>query len=186
MAFAFLVGVVLSQVPRWQVPIPTQAELSELNDDTRDARDMISMAVQSDTLSFSFIFTQNGRVLLGTLILAMFSFGVGALVIPPLTFVLLGYLSGLLLTNGYSPMVLILGIGTHGIIEIPAIILAAGVALALGAVVTRPPKGTTVGHAWITRLGDTIKLAFGLVIPMLIIAALIEAFITPGLVVSLL
>jgi uncharacterized membrane protein SpoIIM required for sporulation/ABC-type transport system involved in multi-copper enzyme maturation permease subunit len=183
---AFIIGAVLSQTPQWQLPIPSQAQLSAMTAETDGARAMMSTAIQSENLSFSFIFTQNSRVLLATLILSIFSFGVAALIIPPLTFVILGYLAGLLLTNGYNIMVLIVGVGTHGILEIPAIMLAASVALALGASVTKPPPGMTVGHAWVMRLGDTLKLTFGVIIPLLLIAALIEAFITPGLVVALL
>ena len=63
---------------------------------------------------------------------------------------------------------------------------ASGAALALGAVVTRPPTGETVGHAWIVMFGTVIKLAFGVVLPLLILAALIEAYITPTLVINLL
>uniref|UniRef100_UPI00397C25CF stage II sporulation protein M n=1 Tax=Salmonella sp. SAL4436 TaxID=3159891 RepID=UPI00397C25CF len=66
------------------------------------------------------------------------------------------------------------------------IILATAAALRLGAVVTRPPKGMTVGQAWTFTLGDTIKIALGLVIPGLLLAAFIEAFITPQVVVRIL
>jgi len=76
-----------------------------------------------------------------------------------------------------------LGLGaaimTHGIVEIPIVVLAAAAALRLGAVVTRLPPGMTVGHAWITALGDTLKIAVGVVIPGLVLAALLEAYITP-------
>ncbi len=186
LSFAFLVGFVFSQFEQWQIPLPPQAEIAEMTSDTSDARETVSLAVQSDSLSFRFIFTQNSRVLLATLLLSVFSFGVAALVIPPITFLLLGYLVGVLLANGYDLSLILFGVGTHGIIEIPTIVLAASVSLALGAVVTRPPQGETVGHAWLTTLGHVIKLVFALIIPGLIIAALIESQITPQVVVALL
>ena len=68
---------------------------------------------------------------------------------------------------------------THGIVEIPVIVLATAAALHLGAVITRPPRGSTVGQAWTMALGDAIKLGLGLIIPGLLIAALLEAYVTP-------
>ena len=59
-------------------------------------------------------------------------------------------------------------------------------ALRLGAVVTKPPRGITVGQAWSMALGDTLKIALGLVLPGLLLAAFIESFITPAVVVAVL
>ena len=183
---AFVVGVIVSLIPQWHLELPSQSALVEATSDNSDARQFISFAAESRAVSFSFIVMQNSRVLLLTLILSLFSFGVMALVIPPITLVLLGYITGTVLSAGYNPMLMIVGILTHGIIEIPVILLAAAVSLAVGSVVTRPPKGSTVGHAWVMMLGATIKLTIGVIIPGLIIAGLIESFITPHLVFSVL
>ncbi|MFW5708690.1 MAG: stage II sporulation protein M [Chloroflexota bacterium] len=181
---AMLIGVVLSQTPRWQLPLPAQSEL--VGGNTTTAEQVVALAVPENVISVGFIFSQNMRVLLLTLLLGTFSFGVAALVIPPLTFLVLGYVGGLILGAGYDPLLLITGIMTHGFIEIPVITIAAASALALGSVVTRPAKGMTVGHAWTTMLGSVIKIWLGLVIPGLIIAAVIEATLTPRLVISIL
>jgi stage II sporulation protein M len=68
---------------------------------------------------------------------------------------------------------------THGIVEIPVIVLATAAALNLGAVITRPPRGSTVGQAWTQALSDAVRLALGLIIPGLLLAALLEAYVTP-------
>lgn len=172
--FAFIVGIVFSQLEQWQLSIPPQ---SDLMDASPQFRGLLTHETQEH--AFRFILQQNSRVLALTLLLATFSFGAAALVIPPLTFALLGYVIGLLATNGYSVQFITSAILTHGIIEIPIIIISASSALALGAVVTRPPKGESVGHAWIVALGNTLKLTLGVVVPGLIIAAFIEAYITP-------
>ncbi len=182
--FAFMVGFFVSFTPQWHLQLPSQEELVEVAN--RDAKQFISYAIETRSLSFMFIFMQNSRVLLATLLLSIFSFGVMALVIPPITLALLGYITGTVLSAGYNPMVLVAGILTHGIIEIPVILLSAAVSLAVGAVVTRPPKGSTVGHAWTVMLGTTLKLIIGVVIPGLILAGLIESFVTPRLVLSIL
>jgi uncharacterized membrane protein SpoIIM required for sporulation/ABC-type transport system involved in multi-copper enzyme maturation permease subunit len=172
--FAFSVGVVFSQQERWQIPTPTQAELAG---STELVEDFLSDFNQSNTMMF--IFWQNSRVLLLTFVASLFTFGVVALIIPPVTFALLGYIIGLLIHNSYSISFIVSIIFTHGVIEIPIILLATSASLALGAAITRPPQGETVGHAWIVRLSGTLKLAIGVIIPGLIIAAFIEAFITP-------
>jgi uncharacterized membrane protein SpoIIM required for sporulation len=66
------------------------------------------------------------------------------------------------------------------------IVLATAMSLKLGAVVTRPPRGMTVGQAWTMTLGDVVKLTLGIIIPGLLLAAAIEAIITPRVVVAVL
>jgi uncharacterized membrane protein SpoIIM required for sporulation len=55
-----------------------------------------------------------------------------------------------------------------------------------GAIITRPPEGLGVWEAWTLGLGELIKIFIGLVIPMLIISAIIEARITPLIVLQVL
>jgi uncharacterized membrane protein SpoIIM required for sporulation/ABC-type transport system involved in multi-copper enzyme maturation permease subunit len=176
---AFFVGVAFGITPDWQIPLPPQAEFDSRTND-------LDNLINTDGGTFTFILMQNGRVLLGVLLLSMFTFGVAALVIPPATFAILGYVTGLVLSAGYDPLFLIVAVFTHGWIEVPTILIASASALALGAVVTRPPRGMTVGRAWLQVLGDVFKLALGVVIPGLIVAAFIEAYITPQLVISVL
>jgi uncharacterized membrane protein SpoIIM required for sporulation len=71
-------------------------------------------------------------------------------------------------------------------VEIPVIIIAIAASVRLGAVMTRPPRGNTVGHAWTVALGDVVKLALGVVIPGLIIAGFLESFVTPEVVLTVL
>ena len=87
---------------------------------------------------------------------------------------------------GYDPMFMLAAVFTHGIVEIPVIILSAAAALRLGAVVTRLPRGVTVGHAWTTALADTIKITVGVILPGLLLAAFLEAFVTPRVVAVIL
>jgi stage II sporulation protein M len=102
-----------------------------------------------------------------------------ALVITPVVYFVLGYIFSQVLIAGFDPAFIVPAILTHGIVEIPVIVLATAAALRLGAVVTRPPQGVTVGHVWTVALGDTVKLWIGLIVPGLVLAAFIEAYITP-------
>jgi uncharacterized membrane protein SpoIIM required for sporulation len=83
---------------------------------------------------------------------------------------------------GMDPLPFVLANLPHGIAETPAIIIAGAAALQLGAVVTRPPQHMTVGEAWIRQLADTIKLGFAVVLPLLIIAGILEVHLTPRVV----
>lgn len=178
---AMVAGTVIGSMPQWQLPIPPQSEFSE---SAGFLTSFINLSAQAEAMSF--IFIQNGRLLLVALILSAFSFGVAGLVLAPLTFFVLGYLSSQLLAAGYDPMLLIGAVMTHGVVEIPVIVIAIAAGLRLGAVVTRLPKGDTVGRAWTVALGDVLKLAAGVVIPGLALAALLEAFLTPRVVLALL
>ena len=122
---------------------------------------------------------QNGRILLGATVLAVFTFGAAALILTPAAYVILGYILSQIVLAGYNPAFMIPAVFTHGIIEIPVIVLATAAALHLGAVVTRPPRGSTVGQAWTLALGDAIRIGLGLIVPGLLIAALLEAYVTP-------
>jgi stage II sporulation protein M len=81
-----------------------------------------------------------------------------------------------------SPLPFIAAILPHGIVEVSALIIAGAAALRLGALVTRPPKNMTVSEAWVRAFADTIKVDLFVVLPMLIIAAMLEVHLTPRVV----
>jgi uncharacterized membrane protein SpoIIM required for sporulation len=61
-------------------------------------------------------------------------------------------------------------------------VIATAGAVRLGAIITRPPEGDGVWDSWLRALADTIKVGIAVVLPMLIVAALIEVYITPNIV----
>jgi uncharacterized membrane protein SpoIIM required for sporulation/ABC-type transport system involved in multi-copper enzyme maturation permease subunit len=131
------------------------------------------------------IWWQNLRVLLLSMVLGVFSLGILGVLPIMASMGLAGYLMGLLNANG-MPAVQYLGfILPHGFIEIPAAILATAAVLQAGAILATPSPGQSVGEVWITALGNWAKLMVGLVIPLLFIAAVVEAWVTPRLVLWL-
>ena len=178
---AFMLGYIFGQNPQYRLPLPEQASLENSMTTLGQFLEVANVKEQA----FLFILWQNGRILLAATILAIFSFGVVALVLTSATFAILGYLLSQWVLAGYPVGFLGAALLTHGVIEIPMIIIATAAALRLGAVITHLPKGTSVGHAWITALGDTIKIGVGVVLPGLLIAAIIEAYITPRVIVAL-
>ncbi len=178
---SLVIGYIIGNLPGWQLGLPSDLPLREAATNLDS-----SVALFFGTDPIIGIFWTNARLLLGALLLSLFTFGVAALILTPLTYLIIGYIAAQLAVSGYSPTILLSALLPHGIIEIPIIIVATAVAFRLGAVITRPPKGGTVGHAWTVALGDAIKIFLGLVLPGLLIAAVVEAFVTPAVVAAVL
>lgn len=177
----FAAGFIVGQLPQWQLNLPSDIDLAGVG---TDFGSLLSIPTQTNTLMF--IVWQNGRILLAALILSIFTFGSASLVITPPVYFILGYIYSQILHAGYDPAFFYVGILTHGVVEIPVIVIATAAALRLGAVVTKLPPGQTVGYAWTLALADTARITLGVIIPGLIVAACIESFITPQLVVAVL
>jgi uncharacterized membrane protein SpoIIM required for sporulation len=175
-ALATLAGVLLADM--FPLAIPPENEIAQAAQEN-SRLGLISSAL--GVINIRFIVWQNLQVFAIAFVLGLFSFGVFNLALISITFGVIGYIIGLTLGAGYSPMFLIISIGTHGWLEIPIIILAGGAAFALGASVSKPIKGTTVGHTWTVYLSTALRLYIGVIVPGLIIAALIESTLTVDL-----
>ena len=125
---------------------------------------------------------QNLRVLFAATILASFTFGVLGLGLVIIPFGILGFILAQVAHAGMDVTPFIAAIVPHGIVEIPAIFISGAVALRLGSIVTRPPEDMTVGEAWLVALGDTIKISVGVIVPMILLAGVLEVVLTPRVV----
>jgi uncharacterized membrane protein SpoIIM required for sporulation len=94
-----------------------------------------------------------------------------------------GYLMALLMGNGLPVWNYAMFVIPHGILEIPAVILATAAVLQSGAVLAAPTPGKSIGQIWLESLADWCKVMVGVVIPLLLIAAMIEAWLTPRIAV---
>lgn len=126
------------------------------------------------------IFWQNLRALLLTLVLGVFSMGI----LSPLpilgTMAITGGLLGIIAAQGGSPLLFLAGlILPHGIIEIPAAMLACAAVLRIGVMFVTPTPGRTVGEVLIATIAEWAKVMIGVVVPLLFIAAIVETWITP-------
>jgi uncharacterized membrane protein SpoIIM required for sporulation len=126
------------------------------------------------------IWWQNVRALLVAMLLGGLSMGILGLLPILATMGILGAVLSILGLSGTSPLVYFAGfILPHGILEIPAAILASAAVLQAGAILATPTPGKTVGEAFITSLGEWAKIMVGVVIPVLFVAAALEAWVTP-------
>ncbi|MBM3128570.1 MAG: hypothetical protein FJ009_08080 [Chloroflexi bacterium] len=126
------------------------------------------------------IFFYNLRSLLGFAALGLFSFGSLACLPMVTTMGLVGFLFGEARLFGAEGIVfLIAALVPHGIVELPAAILATAFALRAGASIIAPPPGVTAGENLLRALADFVKIILFVVLPLLFIAALIEVNVTP-------
>jgi uncharacterized membrane protein SpoIIM required for sporulation/ABC-type transport system involved in multi-copper enzyme maturation permease subunit len=128
------------------------------------------------------IWLHNLRVVGIATLLAIVSFGVLGLLVLMLPLAITGYLAGAAAAAGLSPVVFLAAfIVPHGILEIPALVLAGAAILRLGATLVTPAQGKTIGEAWLVALADWLRVFLALVVPLLLGAAALEVLVTPRL-----
>lgn len=128
------------------------------------------------------VWFQNLRAIFIASVGGFFTFGVLGMLILSLPFALIGYFMASLAQIGISPWTFLGAfILPHALFEVPAILLAGGAILRMGASFAAPARGQTVGEAWLKAVSDWAKVMIGLVMPFLLAAALVEMSITPRL-----
>ncbi|MCB9438608.1 MAG: stage II sporulation protein M [Anaerolineales bacterium] len=173
---SFLMGWYFSTV--WTLPLQDSYDNQIILNNLRDFWEQASR----DPTWVGAAISQNVRVLLVASFLGLFTFGVLAILVVIIPFSILGYILGNITYAGLRVTPFILAIVTHGVFEIPAIVIAGAAALRAGSVITRPPNEMTVGEAWLRAIADMVKLGIGLVLPLLIIAGILEVTVTPRMV----
>jgi uncharacterized membrane protein SpoIIM required for sporulation/ABC-type transport system involved in multi-copper enzyme maturation permease subunit len=165
--------------PRY--PLPGQAlDFGALSQENFDS--IKSLKFLPNFSPWSILFFNLRSLALGA-ILAVFSFGVMATVPIMSTMGIVGYLARQLALAGHNPLPFMLAfILPHGWLELPAVILVSAFALRLGASVIAPPEDLTVSDGLLLALADFIKVVFLVAIPMLVVAAFLEVYLTPQVV----
>jgi len=144
-----------------------------------------TFAGMGQSFSAPFIFTHNLRAVGLILLAGLVSFSVLGTLVYLVNLSTVGILLGVFQLLGYSPVTLTInGLLPHGIFEIPALILASAAMLRIGVVLVTPQMGRSLGEVLLESLADWTKIAIGLVLPLLLIAAVIEAYVTPVLLAS--
>jgi uncharacterized membrane protein SpoIIM required for sporulation len=129
------------------------------------------------------VWLHNLRALMLATLLGIFSFGALGLLVIMLPLVIIGYFMAVLTGIGIAPL-MFLGafVLPHGIVEIPAMIIAGAAILRLGATLAAPAPGKTIGAAFLDALASWTKVFFIVVAPMLLLAAVLEVYLTPTIV----
>ena len=176
---AVIMGVLFAQ----QYPLPPQIfPLRDISADTFANVQKIRLLPQINT---SFIFFNNLRVLILAGLVSVFSFGALTLLLTLVNMGLVSFLIAEVISLGYNPWLFVAAfILPHGIIEIPAVLIGMTFALRMGAALVSPPAGFDLSQGLILNLANFVKILIFLVIPLLLVAAYIEANITPQIVLS--
>jgi ABC-type transport system involved in multi-copper enzyme maturation permease subunit/uncharacterized membrane protein SpoIIM required for sporulation len=126
------------------------------------------------------VWYHNLRAILLATALGIFSYGVLAMVVMMLPFTLIGYFTAASAGAGVSPVLVLLAlVAPHGVLEVPAIVLAGAAILRLGATLATPSRGRTIGETWLVSLADWAKVMLAVVVPLLLGAAALEVLLTP-------
>lgn len=148
----------------------------------KDARQSIGLAQANQHLSAYFIFSNNLRATFLIFLGGIVSFSVLGMLAYLVNVGLVGVVLGVFKLIGYSPTLLFTaGLLPHGIFEIPALMLASAIVLRMGAVLVTPQMGKSMGQVVFELLADWVKIFLGVVVPLLAVAALIEAYVTPSI-----
>ena len=187
---AFALGIAYSQI--YALPLPEIGLDSLQNLDTLPTETEIPglglPSIQFFSLPGVFaIWKHNIATILGATFMSIFTFGVLSTLIIALPFAIIGYVTGVAASAGWPLLLLVAAtILPHGIVEIPAILLAGAATLRLGATLVTPAPGYTIGEALVRAFGDWARLMVALILPLFLIAAVLEIYVTPWVLLQLL
>jgi stage II sporulation protein M len=129
-----------------------------------------------------FLFMNNTRAVTVIFFAGLFSFSVLGILLYMVNIGIIGGLFALFQLLGIQPWPIFLaGVIPHGIFEIPALMIGSAMVLYMGVAIVTPQTGKSMGEVILELLADWTKIFIGIVVPLLAIAALIEAYITPTL-----
>ena len=166
----------VSAVPEL-VDLTSSDSVEKLSERFERSTTMVSFG---QNLSAPYIFTHNVRAVGIILLAGLVSFSVLGMLVYIVNLSTVGALLGVFQLLGYSPVTLTLsGLLPHGIFEVPALILASAAMLRIGVVLVTPQVGRSMGEVVLELLADWTKVVVGLVIPLLLVAAVIETYVTP-------
>lgn len=139
------------------------------------------------TRGWLWVFWNNVRATGLATLLGIFSFGIAAVILLMIPIGIIGYFSGNVILAGQDVMLFLGGlVFPHAVVEVPAAILCGAVVLNIGLAMISPSKGCTLGESFVSALAEWARVVVGLILPLLMIAAAIEVFITPRIAIILL
>ncbi|HEX2916402.1 MAG TPA: stage II sporulation protein M [Chloroflexia bacterium] len=130
-------------------------------------------------VTWQHLFTNNVTSTVISSALSTFTLGLVGIAMLMISLGPIGFVGGFLLQLGANPLPLLLGfILPHGVFELPAAVLGVAAGMRVGLALIAPPRGMTIGQSFQFALVNYLKM-LALVVPLLLIAAIIEANITP-------
>lgn len=186
LAVALIAGVSLWMGYDWiMVNVPqalsktSPENLQKLSDRVREMPDISNL---QESINAPFLFLNNTRAVTLIFFAGLFSFSVLGVLLYMVNIGIIGGLFGLFQLLGIQPWPIFLaGVVPHGVFEIPALMIGSAVVLYMGVAIVTPQTGKSMGEVILELFADWAKIFIGLVVPLLAVAAMIEAYITPTL-----
>jgi uncharacterized membrane protein SpoIIM required for sporulation/ABC-type transport system involved in cytochrome c biogenesis permease component len=139
-----------------------------------------------DLLTTPGLFVHNTRSALLISVLGFFSFGLVGYLGFMLNLGLVGGFMAVFRLIDLSPLlVFAAGILPHGIFEIPGLTLAVAAMLYATVRLVTPEQNHTIGEVFIGAIADWLKIFVAVCIPLFLLAAIVEANITPIILLEL-
>ncbi|RJP50131.1 MAG: hypothetical protein C4557_10180 [Anaerolineaceae bacterium] len=161
------------------VALASPEDIQKLEERVRELPDLSNLR---DHLSASSLFLNNTRAVTVIFLAGMVSFSVLGILFYMINIGLIGGVFALFQLLGIQPLPIFLaGVAPHGVFEIPALMIGSAVVLYIGAALVTPQAGRSMGEVILELLADWAKIFLGLILPLLAVAAVVEAYITPGL-----
>jgi uncharacterized membrane protein SpoIIM required for sporulation len=178
---AWFVGMGLAEVYQFPTEMIDLTQMQLGLDERFGEFDLLSSS------SIPLVWYQNLRaIFLGTM-LSVITFGVLGSLVLVFPFAFLGYFMVPMSTIGIPLWkYLVVFVLPHGVFEIPALIMIGAAILKLGAGLVTPKKGDPISYGVLRSLADWTKIMISVVAPLLLIAAAMEALVTPRLAIMLL
>lgn len=178
---AYFIGFELSK----QFTLPADAlQLDRVGEHMGQAFEQMGMM---SARGWMWILVTNLRALALAAIVGIFSLGVLGVLLIMIPIALTGYIAGnLALANQNAFLFVGALVAPHGVLEVPAALLAGGAILQLGMSLMSPPRGESLGESWLNALAECARISVGIVLPLLVGAAIIEAYLTPRIALLLL
>ncbi|MFN2145724.1 MAG: stage II sporulation protein M [Anaerolineales bacterium] len=133
------------------------------------------------------LWLHNLRAMLMSSAAGMVTFGILGVLILLVPIGLISYLEVPMAAAGVPAWKFLVGLVLpHGLFEIPAILLLGGALLNIGVSLVTPNKGESILDGLVRSLGEWAKIMLGLVIPLMLVAASVEAMVTPRIAIWLL
>jgi stage II sporulation protein M len=191
LATALIAGVSLWMGYDWVIvnvsELIAKASPENLEKITAGARELPNIANLQGSINAPFLFLNNTRAVTVIFFAGLFSFSVLGVLLYMLNIGLIGGVFAVLQLLGMQPWPIFLaGIVPHGIFEIPALMIGSAVVLYMGVSIVTPQIGKSMGEVILELLADWMKIFLGVVVPLLAIAAVIETYVTPILLLNVL
>lgn len=166
-----------------QFPLPAKVLAFQGQLDRKTFQQAIEQSGILPTFSAWAILENNIRSLVGGALLGSFTMGIGALMLLTAPLAIIAYIVLQVPAAGINPwFFLAIFVLPHGILELPAAVIATAQAMKIGDIVLRAPEEGGGFNGMVREAGHFVQLMIAVVIPLLLAAALVEAHITPQLV----